>query len=149
DHLPTLANLGTAYWKLKRLDKSTPIMEELVSLSEKIRGRTHPETLRDIANLGVNYRDAGRLEKAIPLLKEAYDARQTSPYLGHVGTELLIAYVRAGKAAEGVALAKANLAEARQSLPAASPRLGTALATNGNFLLELKAWADAEPILRE
>ena len=30
-----------------------------------------------------------------------------------------------------------------------SSRLATALATNGNFLLELSAWTDAEPILRE
>ena len=66
-----------------------------------------------------------------------------------VGGELLIAYTRAGKSADAMALVKVQLASARESLPATSPQLAAVLAQSGSALLELKAWADAEPILRE
>ena len=102
-----------------------------------------------MANLGVNYRDVRRLEEAIPLLKQAYDAGRKHASLRWVGAELLIAYVRAGRSVEGVALVKANVSAARETLPEASPGLAAVLAQNGLALLELKAWADAEPILRE
>jgi hypothetical protein len=58
-------------------------------------------------------------------------------------------YARAGKSAEALALAKENLVAARKSFPVGSPQLADELARNGSPLLDLKAWDDAEPLLRE
>ena len=38
---------------------------------------------------------------------------------------------------------------ARTTLPVNSPQLAGVLATNGLFFLQLQAWTDAEPVLRE
>jgi hypothetical protein len=74
-------NLAAAYWQLKRLDQSIPLIEETLKLSEKKLGRQHPATLRAVAYLGMNYKDAGRLKEALPLLEEAYTARTKHPQL--------------------------------------------------------------------
>jgi tetratricopeptide (TPR) repeat protein len=62
---------------------------------------------------------------------------------------LLIAYARAGKSAEAFALVEDNLAAARKTLRGDSLQLAVVLYQHAVGLLELKAWADAEPILRE
>ena len=80
-----MASLAAGYWSMKRLDKSVPLFEEVLTLLEKKLGRDHPATLITVANLGVNYKDAGRLAEAIPLLEEAYQAAKKHPTLGWVG----------------------------------------------------------------
>jgi tetratricopeptide (TPR) repeat protein len=147
--LSTLNNLAYAYWLEKRLNRSIPLFEQVVVLREEIQGDKHPETINARANLGVNYCDAGRPEDAIPLLEKAHQqGRKYASLRFFVSGALLTAYVRAGRTAEGSALARANLEEARKALPADSPQLATGLATTGSALLDLKAWADAETALR-
>ena len=149
DTLPTLNNLAVAYWKAKQLDKSIPLFEKLLPLHQKVLGETHSETLKAAANLGVNYRDADRFEEAIPLLKRAYERGRTHASLSWVGGELLIAYARAGKSADTLALGKVELATARKSFPAGSAQLADALFKNAWALLEVKEFADAETLFRE
>jgi hypothetical protein len=57
--------------------------------------------------------------------------------------------VKAGRAAEAAALVKELLYDARKSLPKESPQLAGTLAQYGKDLLQAKAFAAAEPILRE
>jgi tetratricopeptide (TPR) repeat protein len=102
-----------------------------------------------VANLGVNYKNTGRLAEALPLLKEGYRAAKRYPKLRGVGAALLVGYVRAGKTEQAVALAKELLADARMQLPKESPQLASQLALMGASLLQAKAFAEAEPILRE
>jgi len=149
DTLTTLNNLAAAYWRLNQLDKSIPLLEQTLAVHRKKLGELHPNTLVTLAFLGVNYRDAGRLAEAIPLLEQAHREGRIHASLGWVGSELLTAYIRAGKTPEGSALVKDNLEAARKALPADSPPLAGVLALNGLALLQLKAWADAEPVLRE
>jgi TolA-binding protein len=66
-----------------------------------------------------------------------------------VGDALLAAYIRAGKNTEGIALAKDELQAARLALPAESLVLPEMLAKYGTALSALKAWPDAEQVLRE
>jgi serine/threonine protein kinase/tetratricopeptide (TPR) repeat protein len=153
DHLNTLTsmiNLATSYWSLKQLDKSVPLFEELLPQLEKKLGRTHPEMQMNVANLGVNYRDAGRVAEAIPLLEEAYQASKEFPALRRwVGPELLDAYAKVGKPAEAMKLLDEVVADLRKLLPKASPQLAGKLAHLGMSLLEIKAYTEAEPLLRE
>ncbi len=144
-----LNNLAVAYWHAKQLDKSIPLFEEVFKRQAAKLGRQHPSTLATVTNLGVNYRDAGRLSEAIPLLEEAYRRGHTDPRLAGLGDALLTAYVRAGRTNEATKLIQDQLANARKQLPAASPQLAGVLASRGKQLLEVKQYAEAEPILRE
>ncbi|MDX2037544.1 MAG: tetratricopeptide repeat protein [Isosphaeraceae bacterium] len=147
--LNTMNNLAACYWRLKQLNKSVPIFEELVPLQEKKLGRTHPNTLGTIANLGVNYKDAGRVAEAIPLLEEAYRASVKIPTLRWVGPALFDAHVKAGKPAKARKLFDEILSEARKTLPKDSPQLAGQLAQFSLVLLEMKGYAEAEPLIRE
>jgi hypothetical protein len=62
---------------------------------------------------------------------------------------LLTAYAQAGKKAEAAALLAAQVQTARKQFPASSPKLAAALADVGKAVLDGKAYADAEPLLRE
>jgi tetratricopeptide (TPR) repeat protein len=147
--LRAMNGLATTYWSAGRLDRSVPLFEEALKLQEARLGRGHPDTLVTVANLGVNYKDAGRLAEAIPLLEEAHRASARHPGVRWVGAQLLDGYAKAGKAAEAAALARAEVAEARRVLPNGGPPLADVLAHVGRLLLDARAWADAEPILRE
>jgi tetratricopeptide (TPR) repeat protein len=112
-------------------------------------GREHPDTLWTVANLGVNYKDAGRLNEAIPLFEEAHRASGRIPALRYVDAPLLDAYVKAGRLTEAVKLVHNNLDDARKTAPRDSPQLAGMLEQFGRTLLEVKAYAEAEPLLRE
>jgi tetratricopeptide (TPR) repeat protein len=102
-----------------------------------------------VANLGINYKDAGRLKEAIPLLEEAYRASGTVPTLRWIEAPLLDAYLKAGMTAEAAKLVHNQVADARKALPRDSSELALALARSSRTLLQLKAYADAEGLLRE
>jgi tetratricopeptide (TPR) repeat protein len=147
--LTTLNNLAATYWSTGALDRSVPLFEEVLKREEAKLGREHPLTQQTAANLGVNYKDAGRIDKAIPLLEEAYRARGRSPKLRPYGGPLLDAYTKAGRSAEAVKLAHEFLADARKTTPKDSPQLAAAMATVSPALLQVKAYAEAESLLRE
>jgi tetratricopeptide (TPR) repeat protein len=149
DTLNSMNNLASAYWSVKQLDKSVPLFEDVLKRQEAKLGRQHPATQLSVANLGVNFKDAGRLPEAIPLLEEAYNASRQIPAIRWVGAPLLDAYVKAGKTAEAVGLLQEQLTETRKAVPKDSLQLAGGLAQTGLTLLALKAWTEAEPILRE
>jgi tetratricopeptide (TPR) repeat protein len=149
DFLDSSNGLGVLYWRMKELDKSIPIFERIWAARRKTRGERHPETLHAQINLGVNYRDAGRLKDAIRLLEQVEREGRGSPSLRWARGELLSTYVAAGKSTEGVRLTKEILAEARKEHAADGAALAGALAQCGHALLQLKAWGEAELVLRE
>ena len=147
--LGTLNDLAVAYWNAKRLDKSVPLFEDVLKRREAKLGREHPDTQGTLGNLGVNYKDSGRLDRAIPMLEEAYHSRRTLPPLRMFGPPLAEAYGKAGRSAEAMKVAQEFLAETRKTAPKDSPRLAVALVQISVALLEVKAYADAERVLRE
>jgi tetratricopeptide (TPR) repeat protein len=149
DTLNTLNNLAASYWSVTQLDKSVPLFEDVLRRQEAKLGRQHPETQVTVANLGVNYKDSGRLDEAIPLLEEAYRASGTYQTLHWVRAQLLDAYAKAGRSAEAAKLVREIVADARKTAPKGSPQLAGALAQSAAALLQLKSYAEAEPLLRE
>jgi eukaryotic-like serine/threonine-protein kinase len=147
DTVHTLHGLAVTYWFAKQLDRSVPLFEDVLKRMEARLGRTHATTQLVVANLGVNYKDAGRLGEAIPLLEEAYRSRL--PSLRSVGEALFDAYVTAGRRTEAAKMVTELLADARKTLPKESPQLADVLAALGFGLIQVKAYADAEPLLRE
>jgi serine/threonine protein kinase len=149
DTLISMNNLAGAYGSAKQLDKSLPLFVDALKGLEVKLGRLHPETQLTVANLGVNYKDAGRFPEAIPLLEEAYHASRQIPAIRWVGPQLLDTYLKAGKTTEAVGLLQEQLTETRKTVSHDSPQLAGVLAQTGLTLLTLKAWTEAEPILRE
>ena len=147
DTLRTLHNLAMAYWFAKQLDRSVPLLEDVLRRTEARFGRTHATTQTVVRNLGINYRDAGRFGEAIPLLEEAYRSRV--PSLRAAGDDLFDAYVKAGRSTEAAKLVTELLADARKESPKESSQLTNAMALFGLGLIQVKAYADAEPLLRE
>jgi len=152
DHLDTLNSqheLARLYWSMKKLDQSIPLLEETLKLRKAKVGPDHPDTLDMQADLGVIYCDAGRFADAIPLLEEVDQKRREDPELARVGNALLRAYARTGKTTEATALAAEQVRAARKQFPADSTQLTAVLADAGKSLLDAKAYADAESLLRE
>ncbi len=149
DTLASMGNVAGAYWAAGRLDRSIPLFEEVLSLQTTMSGADHRDTWISRANLGVNYRDAGRLDEAMPLLEGAYRASFEHPSLAWVRPALLDAYVRTGQAEKAVALVGKLLPISRAAVHGGSPQLAGILAEAGSALLQVKAWGEAEPIVRE
>jgi tetratricopeptide (TPR) repeat protein len=158
DHLEVLrtkVHFACFYWSQLNLDKSIPLFEEVLKVREAKLGRGHPLTLTTVGHLGSNYRDAGRLEEAIPLLEESYRASKQHPNLEWFGGELLSAYTKAADASKPestariAALVPELLVTARSTWPKDSPELALELVQFGRSLLTIKAWDEAEPLIRE
>jgi eukaryotic-like serine/threonine-protein kinase len=112
-------------------------------------GRNHLATLSTVANLGVSYKDASRYKEAIPLLEEAHRAAKKYRALAWVGPPLLEAYTTAGKQSKSADLIGELLSDARKTLPPDSPQLAGQLAFLGGSLLQVKAFVEAERLIRE
>jgi tetratricopeptide (TPR) repeat protein len=141
--------LGVGYWMVKRYDKAIAIYEQTLAARRKTKGEQDPETIQTKINLGVNYRDAGRVAEAIPLLEQAERDGRAFSRLRWARGALMTAYIAAGKTGTALALAKESLAAARKEQAPGSAALANELVSIGSDLVRLKAWADAEPILRE
>jgi tRNA A-37 threonylcarbamoyl transferase component Bud32 len=149
DTLASMNNLAMAYWSAKQFDKSIPLFEDALKLQEAKLGRQHPQTLVAVLNLGANYKDAGRLAEALPLLEEGYRAAKKYPRFAGVGAALLDGYAQAGMVKKAAELASGLLADVRTHFLKESPQLAAQLAPIALSLLQAKAFAEAEPLLRE
>jgi tetratricopeptide (TPR) repeat protein len=151
DHPDTLTsqhNLALLYSSMKKLDLSIPLLEETLKLRQARLDPDHSDTLGTQLDLGVNYCYAGRFADAIRLLEEVHQ-KGPHPHMGTAGNALLTAYLRAGKTTEATGLVTEAVRAAHQWFPAGSPELAAELADVGQTLLEAKAYAAAEPLLRE
>jgi tetratricopeptide (TPR) repeat protein len=149
DTLRSVSGLASAHWAEKRLDKSIPLFEDVLRRFEAKLGRDHPDTQMAAANLGVNYKGAGRFKEAMPLLEEVLRAAKKYSQLGWVVDHLAEAYAGEGEIDKLINLHQQQLVEARQALPKDSPQLAVRLNRLGMVLLQLRRWAEAEPLLRE
>ncbi|MBO0697650.1 MAG: tetratricopeptide repeat protein [Zavarzinella sp.] len=147
--LSTLNNLALSYWRMNRYDKSVPLLEELLAATKKVQGDGHPHVLHVQANLGVNYCDAGYLREGIRLLEEVHRDGGKYPDLRWVDLQLVLAYVRAGRAAQARPLAPPIELEARHKPPPGGLGLASVLSLLGSVSADQGEWVDAEAKLRE
>jgi serine/threonine protein kinase len=154
DTLKTFNLLAVTYWSTGQLKKSVPLFEAILPKRIKLLGVDHPDTLASALNLAVNYRDAQRLSEATRLIDEWLPrtkanlgpAHQTTQYAAAVAVSI---YVARGQFARAAEVQAELLSVLRQQLMADDPKLATALAQLGAYLLQVGRAADAEPILRE
>jgi tetratricopeptide (TPR) repeat protein len=84
--LATVANLGTIYRKLGRLEDAKQMLQRALDGSEKILGPEHIDTLGTVNNLGLVYRVLGRLEDAEQMLQRALDGYEKILGPEHIDT---------------------------------------------------------------
>jgi tetratricopeptide (TPR) repeat protein len=149
DTLGTLHHLGLLYRYTKRPDLSIPLLEEVLKRRTAKLDPGHPETLGMKADLGISYSDGGRLAEAIALLEEVHQKNRGYYATPRVGDDLLRAYVRAGETTKAISLTTEEVRAAREMFSSDSPALIATIADAGKALLDLKAYADAEPLLLE
>ncbi|MFM9996995.1 MAG: tetratricopeptide repeat protein [Phycisphaerales bacterium] len=135
--------------------EAEPLFLRTLASIEKAVGREHPSTLTAVGNLGVNYKKAGRLADAIPLLEEVHRASDRHPQFSQFSPELLDAYAQVADPtkpetiARAMALMQEVLAGARATQPKDSTQLAGYLGSLGQSMLTLKAWDEAESLIRE
>lgn len=89
------------------------------------------------------------MQDAISLLEEAYPASRKIRGADSIADQLLHAYTKAAKSDEIAKLVPELLASARTELPKNGKQIASVLSSCGRGFLALKAWTDAEPVLRE
>ena len=126
-----------------------PLFEEAVRHRKAKYSPDNLETLAAIGWLGAANLKAKRVAESIPLLEEAYEKGRHQPKLKWVGPFLLEAYRRADRRADATKMILGELKEAREKAPPDSASLSSVLAVHSLPLLNIQAYAEAEPLLRE
>jgi serine/threonine protein kinase/tetratricopeptide (TPR) repeat protein len=142
-------HLGRLYGFMRKFDQSIPLLQATLKAQKTKLRPDHPDTIQTQAALGRVLRDAGRAGEAIALLEEVHRKKPNDPGLVWVGNSLVTAYVEAGKRTEAAALVTRQAQAARKQFPDDAPRLLGALADIAKALVDGRAYADAEPLLRE
>ena len=147
--LSVMNNLALAYDASGNRERALPLYEEALRIRRKELGDDHADTILSMNNLGISLRELGRMDEAVRLMEEAYRRGRNMPFGMTIGNGLLNTYVLAGRAADAARLAAELIAVVRRDLPAESPQLAAQLALYGLLLEKVKAYAEAEPLVRE
>jgi tetratricopeptide (TPR) repeat protein len=157
DHPATLAtmhNLALAYQAVGKRDLALPLFEDTLTRRRATLGHEHPNTLQTMSKFAGAYQAGGKSDLALPLYVEALRLQKAKLGHDHADTlktmkDLAAAYQAAGNGELAVPLHKDLLVTDRKTLRKDSLQLAKRLATLGLLLLSAKAFAEAEPILRE
>ncbi|MFO0953208.1 MAG: serine/threonine-protein kinase [Isosphaeraceae bacterium] len=156
DHPATLTalnNLAEASQRAGRRNEAIPLLEQARDGWVRKLGVDHPSTLITLNNLAGAYMAAGRLPDALPVYEQAAAgvARRKfqHEYAGRIVPSAINAYEQAGRPADAARWRRQWLEVVRQQAGADSPACAGELAALGLNLVQMKNWAEAEPVLRE
>jgi serine/threonine protein kinase/tetratricopeptide (TPR) repeat protein len=152
--LISMNNLANGYYRAGKLDLALPLHEEVYQRMKLQFGPDHIHTVTCRHGLATCYRTVGKLDLALPLYEELHNLNKArfgpvDPRTLKAKEDLLGGYIQAGKTIQAAAIAKELLSDARRALPPDSPVLAAKLAQIGLHFLTIKAYADAEQILRD
>ena len=152
--LTAMGNLATMYYYASKFDRAVPLLEETLAGRQAKFDRDHPETLRCMRGLANAYQYSGNPTKALPLFEETLARMKAkfgpaSPDTIGCASNLADCYEAAGQLDRASPLLRELADHAKRASGGASPQYANALAKLGQNLLEQKAWASAEPVLRE
>src|SRR5699024_4537466 len=131
------------------LDKSIPLLEDLLRRTEAKAGRRDYYTHIAMIGLGANYREAGRIAEATRLLEEAFGATRDHLLRRRSGAELAGAYAKAGRRRDALKLVDKLAYECRRDFPEGHGERGYWLYHFGTALAAARAPFEAETLLRE
>jgi serine/threonine protein kinase/tetratricopeptide (TPR) repeat protein len=147
--LTGLSDLADVYRDQGMFEQAIPTLEETLVIRERTLGRDHADTLADVASLAKCKFEAGRFGEAVPLLEELRQKFTQDQATRRIEDDLLVAYVKTSQRSKALALIHQTVSRARTRHLSGDRKLASELAKAAHFLLELKAYSDAEPLLRE
>jgi hypothetical protein len=120
----------------------------------RTRGESEPTTLLCVGSLARNYIDAGRAREAVPLLADALgrargQSGQLPASLDFLQRDFAEALAKDGQREKALAAVQELIAGARGRHAKDSPQLASALGAAGLTLIQIRAFSDAEQLLRE
>jgi tetratricopeptide (TPR) repeat protein/tRNA A-37 threonylcarbamoyl transferase component Bud32 len=155
---------ASVYQSVGKLDQAVQLLQETLKLQQSKLGPDHTDTLYSMAALADAYRAAGKIDLAIPLceqvLKGLTTHRRPTLFFTHDGAmrqtialgvmhELSELYGQTGEKTKAIALLLELTAYWKKMALPGSTNLALMLARYGYAALRLRAFAEAEPILRE
>jgi serine/threonine protein kinase/tetratricopeptide (TPR) repeat protein len=157
DHATVLVakqNLAMCYLLGQKLDQAEPLCREVLAAQRVRPGVGHPDTLNTMTNLAVLYRDQGQYGKGEPLFLEALAEARKTYGPGHADTQnilshLTILYSKKGTPERTEPYLRDLVSFLREHPGDRSYLLGNGLGDLAFNLLELKKYAEAEPVARE
>jgi CHAT domain-containing protein/Tfp pilus assembly protein PilF len=141
-------------WKDARYAEAIPILEQELSLDEKLLGPEHPDVAADLNNLAVTYRALGDYEKVLPLYKRALliwekalgqEHRNVATCLNNLAN----IYYILGDYQKALPLIKRSLSIKRKKLGHEHPSVAESLNTLASIYYDLGDYEKAEPLYKK
>ncbi len=158
DHPQTLermGNLAAVYELSGRLADAVPLYEETNTRMKARLGPDHPDTLISLNDLAFAYAEyLGDVRRALPLNEEGYARAKAKlgpdhPITINAASDLALLLLKIGRPEEAASLAREVADRLKRRGGPPSVPYALALTTVGIVELGRKAWAEAEPPLRE
>ncbi|MDA7597885.1 serine/threonine-protein kinase [bacterium] len=121
DTIRMMAELGDAYFNLKRYEEALSLWEEKLKLIKQTKGPDHQDTLGEISTLAENYERLGRRKEAVELGIQAVDLTRTlkgpeHPDYFRAILKLAFFYQQAGRSKEILTLCEKPLEVSKKIL---------------------------------
>jgi eukaryotic-like serine/threonine-protein kinase len=142
-------NMAEAYSSAGRLDKSIPLLEELLRRASAKAGRKDRHALNAMIQLGANYLEVERVDEATKLLEEAFGAPRDHDQRRSSGSTLAHAYAKAGRRREARILADKMAYECRRDFDKDPLSRAEWLHQLGQTMFAAKGYNEADLFLRE
>jgi eukaryotic-like serine/threonine-protein kinase len=157
DHPLTISrmgNLAESYRETGRFEQSVPLFEEANAMAKTRLGPDHPDSLIREADLASVYDDLGKLDQAHRLYQDVFARSKATlgrdhPKTLNAMTDLADSYLALGQSERALELAREVRERRRPKDGRPSLDYAYALATLGKMLVVCKAYAEAEPLLRD
>ncbi|MBL8803625.1 MAG: tetratricopeptide repeat protein [Planctomycetes bacterium] len=141
-------------WERGQLAQAEALLRAALAVQRATLPAPDTNLANVLGNLGAVVLEQGRLADAEPLVVEALALKRTllarfDPSLLNSVENLISIYANQGKSAQAASLVMELVAATRAASPEPSVERAAQLAALGTALIEMKAWADAEGVLRE
>jgi hypothetical protein len=141
-------------WERGQLAQAEALLRDALAVQRATLPAPDTNLANVLGNLGAVVLEQGRLADAEPLVVEALALKRTlfgrfDPSVLNSVENLIGIYANQGKSAQAASLLMELVAATRAASPEPSVERAAQLAALGMALIEMKAWADAEGVLRE
>jgi serine/threonine protein kinase len=143
---------GSSLESLGRMKEAEADLREALAMRRRRLGEQDPRTAETSGLLAWTLVKSGRAPEAEPFAKAAYEVWRRHPAYPHLSIAakaMEVVYIHTNRQAEGVAVDREELANARQQHGAENPDVMNALDSLGYDLVGLKQYDEAEPLLLE
>lgn len=146
--------LGNILLSKGELEEAEEFFRKALAMRRDLLGPEHRSIAFSLLNLSIVLRKQGELDEAEVVCRDALAMMTNVLGAKHPGTlstmmDLAGIYGEGGKGEEAVRMVEKQLSVLRSTLPGGSPQLASQLARAGLSLLQLGAFAEAEPVIRE